>query len=79
MLKGRQEAAHVKSYGKGELAKDLCKGPESKESLEFSTNWKKPSKAESEREEIDEARGMWPYKGWRLDLILNVMENHWKV
>lgn len=38
MLKGRQEAAHVKSYGKGELAKDLCKGPESKESLEFSTN-----------------------------------------
>lgn len=34
---------------------------------------------EREREAINEAGGMWPYKGWCLDLILSAMENHWKV
>lgn len=48
-LEGRKEAAHVKSYGKGELAEDLCKGPESRKSVAFSKTCKKPSKAEAER------------------------------
>ena len=35
-LEGRKGAAHVKSYGKGEPAEDLCKGPESRATLPHS-------------------------------------------
>lgn len=49
-LEGRKGAAYMKSYGKGEPAEDLCKGPESRESVDFSKNRKKPSKTEAERQ-----------------------------
>lgn len=75
---GRKEAAHVKSCGTASQQRTCAKAL-SAERVWSSQGTERSLVRLTPREGIDEAGGMWPYKGWCLDLILSAMENHWKI